>query len=223
MTQLVKLENLSIQSNSNKIIENFSMEINSNEVISLVGPSGSGKSTILKYIALMHDPNLTTSGKYLYRGEDVNQVKAVDLRKDTSYCFQSPTLFGSTVRDNLQFAYDIRNLEFDSEKAKDLLSKVDLPTSYLDKEISTLSGGEKQRVALIRNIQFHPSILLLDEITSGLDKATREIIWNWLREYRKENGTSFVIVSHTEEEQELAERIININKLSGKGDEESHG
>lgn len=217
MTQLIQLKNLSIQSDSTQIIDQFSLEVQSNEVVSLVGPSGSGKSTILKYLAQMQDPKLTTTGEYYYQGENIDTIKAVDLRKEVSYCFQSPTLFGNTVRDNLQFAYDIRNLDFDRQAAKDLLSHVDLPSSYLDKDISTLSGGEKQRVALIRNLQFTPRVLLLDEITSGLDNKTREIIWAWLKDYKKTNETTIILVSHTEEEQQLADRIVEIKKLSAKG------
>ncbi|XJS11328.1 ATP-binding cassette domain-containing protein [Aerococcaceae bacterium WGS1372] len=217
MTQLIQLKNLSIQSDSTKIIDQFSMDVQKNEVVSLVGPSGSGKSTILKYLAQMQDPTLSTSGEYYYNGENVDQMNFTDLRKSVSYCFQSPTLFGNTVKDNLKFAYDIRDLDFDSQSAKELLNNVNLPSSYLDKDITTLSGGEKQRVALIRNLQFTPRVLLLDEITSGLDKKTREIIWRWLKQYKEDNNSTIVLVSHTEEEQNLADRIITIKKISTEG------
>src|SRR5699024_268385 len=142
---------------------------------------------------------------------DLDPIK---LRQDISYCFQSPTLFGETVRDNLQFGYDIRNLDFDEVKAKELLGHVELPTSYLDKDISTLSGGEKQRVALIRNVQFRPDVLLLDEITSALDAHTQRTILAWLDTYRKENNVTIVMVSHNENEQNLADRTIELKNIS---------
>lgn len=220
MTQLIQLNNLSIQTDSFKIIDQFSMTVQENEFVSLVGPSGSGKSTILKYLAQMQDPKLSTSGEYFYNGKDIAQIQPIELRKEVSYCFQSPALFGNTVKDNLKFAYDIRNLEFDHEAAKELLSHVNLPTSYLDKDIRSLSGGEKQRVALIRNLQFTPRVLLLDEITSGLDKVNREIIWKWLLQYKKDNQSTIISVSHSEEEQQLADRILKINKLSTEGADE---
>lgn len=183
-------------------------------MLAITGPSGSGKSTLLKYLAQLQSPNLKTDGEYLFKGQNVMDLDPIKLRQDISYCFQSPTLFGETVRDNLQFGYDIRNLDFDEVKAKELLGHVELPTSYLDKDISTLSGGEKQRVALIRNVQFRPDVLLLDEITSALDAHTQRTILAWLDTYRKENNVTIVMVSHNENEQNLADRKIELKKIS---------
>lgn len=214
MTELVKIKNLTISTDNQTIINNCSFDIYPNEILAFTGPSGSGKSTLLKYLAQLHSPALKTKGEYLFKGTNVLDLNPIDLRQQISYCFQSPTLFGRTVRDNLQFSYDIRKLDFDEQQAKQLLSNVELPSSYLDKDISTLSGGEKQRIALIRNVQFRPDILLLDEITSALDSTTRTIIWDWLDHYRIENNVTIALVSHIESEQNLANRKIEIKKLT---------
>jgi putative ABC transport system ATP-binding protein len=77
-----------------------------------------------------------------------------------------------------------------------------------------LSGGEKQRVALIRNVLFQPKILLLDEVTSALDEANRQIIWKWLHELRAHSEMTIIMVSHNEEESSLADNNIHI--VAGK-------
>ncbi|MFL2136414.1 ATP-binding cassette domain-containing protein [Ruoffia sp. FAM 24228] len=222
MSELIQINNLTIKSNTQTIISNLSFDVQPNEILTINGPSGSGKSTVLKYLAQLQSPALTTSGDYLFKGEKVEDIDPIELRQKVSYCFQAPTLFGETVRDNLQFSYDIRDMDFDEELAKDLLSHVQLPKSYLDKDITTLSGGEKQRVALIRNVQFRPDILLLDEITSALDSDTRKIIWEWLNQYRKENNVTVIIVSHIKKEQQLADRIITLDKIGFDESEDNH-
>lgn len=211
VSELIQINNLTIKTNTQTIISNLSFDVQPNEILTINGPSGSGKSTVLKYLAQLQSPALTTSGDYLFKGENAEDIDPIELRQNVSYYFQSPTLFGETVRDNLQFSYDIRDMDFDEELAKDLLSHVQLPKSYLDKDITTLSGGEKQRVALIRNVQFRPDILLLDEITSALDSDTRKIIWEWLNQYRKENNVTVIIVSHIKKEQQLADRFITLD------------
>ena len=222
VSELIQINNLTIKTNTQTIISNLSFDVHPNEILTINGPSGSGKSTVLKYLAQLQSPALTTSGDYLFKGENVEDIDPIELRQNVSYCFQSPTLFGETVRDNLQFSYDIRDMDFDEELAKDLLSHVQLPKSYLDKDITTLSGGEKQRVALIRNVQFRPDILLLDEITSALDSDTRKIIWEWLNQYRKENNVTVIIVSHIKKEQQLADRIITLDKIGFDESEDNH-
>lgn len=222
VSELIQINNLTIKTNTQTIISNLSFDVQPNEILTINGPSGSGKSTVLKYLAQLQSPALTTSGDYLFKGKNVEDIDPIELRQKVSYCFQAPTLFGETVRDNLQFSYDIRDMDFDEELAKDLLSHVQLPKSYLDKDITTLSGGEKQRVALIRNVQFRPDILLLDEVTSALDSDTRKIIWEWLNQYRKENNVTVIIVSHIKKEQQLADRIITLDKIGFDESEDNH-
>jgi len=88
----------------------------------------------------------------------------------------------------------------------------------LEKEIKFLSGGEKQRVALIRNMLFEPKVLLLDEVTSALDDANRTIIWNWLRALKKNGSITILMVTHNDEEALLADKNIQIvdGKISTK-------
>lgn len=217
MSAIIELNNLSIRSKSQPIINNLSTTISEGEFISVTGPSGSGKSTFLKYLAQLLDPALEVEGSYTFKDQAVSKINPVELRQRVSYCYQTPTLFGDTVRENLRFGYDIRDLEFDEEYAKEMLGHVQLPTNFMDKEINTLSGGEKQRIALIRNVLFDPEVLLLDEITSALDADTRAIIWEWLQDYRKKTDVTILMISHLEEEHTYSDRTINIKKLTNEG------
>jgi putative ABC transport system ATP-binding protein len=218
MSAIIELNDLSIRSKSQPIINGLSATISEGEFISVTGPSGSGKSTFLKYLAQLLDPALEAEGSYVFKDQAVSEIDPVTLRKQVSYCYQTPTLFGDTVRENLRFGYDIRDLDFNESYAKEMLDNVQLPTNYLDKEINTLSGGEKQRVALIRNVLFDPEVLLLDEITSALDTDTRDIIWAWLKDYRKQTEVTILMISHLEEEHTYSDRTIDIKKLTSAGE-----
>jgi putative ABC transport system ATP-binding protein len=223
MTNIIDIEHLKIGTDSLNIIEDFSLSLKKGEFVGIKGPSGSGKSTILKYMAQILNPNLKVSGDYQYQDQDIYDYEPTDIRKEITYCFQSPSLFGQTVQDNLQFPFDIRGEEFEEERAKQYLKELDLAPDYLSKEIDTLSGGEKQRVALIRNLMIQPKVILLDEISSALDRNTREIVWDWLEDYTKDTDISMVLVTHLDEEYEQTDRVIEIEKtedLSKKEQEE---
>lgn len=210
---LLNIKNYSVKAKDKTLVHGINLAIEKGEFVAITGPSGTGKSTLLKGIVELLDTNLTTEGEILYKGKSVTEYDPIELRQAITYTVQSPQLFGQTVRDNLKFPYDIRDQVFDEERAIQTLQNVGLDKSFLDKSIDTLSGGEKQRVALIRNVQFTPDVLLLDEVTSALDKPTREAIWKWLSDYQAEHDTTILMISHLEEEQALTDRVFNIQAL----------
>lgn len=218
MTTIIKVDNLSIANERQAIINQLSFEIQQGEFVSITGQSGSGKSTVLKFLAQLNDPTLKVSGSYQLLGKDVNDYSPIELRQIVSYFYQTPNLFGDTVRDNLAFPYEIRHEEFDEQRAIEMLNNVDLSHNFLDKNIKSLSGGERQRVALIRNLMYPSKVLLLDEISSALDFNTRQIIWSWLEKYRKEHDATILMVSHLDEEHEMTDRKIEIIKLAEGSD-----
>ena len=218
MTTIIKVDNLSIANERQAIINQLSFEIQQGEFVSITGQSGSGKSTVLKFLAQLNDPTLKVSGSYHLLGKDVNDYSPIELRQIVSYFYQTPSLFGDTVRDNLAFPYEIRHEEFDEQRAIEMLNNVDLSHSFLDKNIKSLSGGERQRVALIRNLMYPSKVLLLDEISSALDFNTRQIIWSWLEKYHQEHDATILMVSHLDEEHEMTDRKIEIVKLAEGSD-----
>lgn len=204
---LLEIKNLSFQAADKKILDNIHFTLEEGDFLSITGPSGSGKSTLLKMIATILSK---TSGEILYNGKPIESYEPTEYRKEVSYCFQSPVLFGETVNDNLAFPYVIRQKEFDEAKAVEYLKTVGLSEDYLNKAITSLSGGEKQRIALIRNVLFQPKILLLDEVTSALDEENRQIIWKWLHDMRQKTDMTILMISHNEEEAALADKHIHI-------------
>lgn len=208
MMAILKLENIAYQANQKQILQNISFEVEEKAFLTLIGPSGAGKSTILKLIANLINPN---HGKILFNGKDIMKIDPLIYRRNVSYCFQQPSLFGEKVSDNLSFPYEIRNLKVDQERVYQLLRDVNLGAEYLDKDINSLSGGEKQRIDLIRNLLFLPEVLLLDEVTTGLDQASKEIVHHLIEQVHRKDVT-IIQVTHDQSEIESAQHIVRIEK-----------
>lgn len=215
MTQaMIQMQKLSFEADGQKIINDVNLTVNEGEFLTIMGPSGSGKSTLLKLIGLQID---FTSGSIQFEGKDISDYNPTDYRKEVSYFFQNAVLFGKTVRDNLAFPAQIREETFDEARAIEGLKEVQLPTDYLDKEINDLSGGERQRVALIRNMMYPPKVLLMDEVTSSLDRENRENILAYVKRLNEKNNTTILWVTHNQDEIDASDRLIEI--VDGKLEE----
>ncbi|WP_373758136.1 ATP-binding cassette domain-containing protein, partial [Jeotgalibaca porci] len=149
MNSILEVKHLSFSVGEKEILKDISFKIQKGDFLTIKGPSGSGKSTLLKLLAAIMNPS---TGEIIYKGKPLSEYEITDYRKEVSYSFQNAALFGTTVADNLMFPYEIRNEPFDRDRAIALLDKVMLSEQYLDQKITELSGGEKQRVALIRNV-----------------------------------------------------------------------
>ena len=204
---LISLKEVGYQINKQQILSNISLNIYQGDSIAIVGPSGSGKSTLLKLIGSLLSP---TEGNIYFNGIDLMQINPIEYRQSVSYFFQNAVLFDETVRDNLAFPAMIRQDSFDEQRAIDSLEKVRLNASYLDKEIFELSGGEKQRIALVRNLMYMPSVLLLDEVTSSLDPTNRDIILNYVRQLNVENGIPIIWITHNTDDTQYFNRLLKI-------------
>ena len=203
---IYKVENLGVQFANKDILKNLSFIIEQGVYLTISGPSGSGKSTLLKTLATLQSYD---SGKISYLGKELKGIDPINYRKEVSYCFQQPVLFGTTVRDNLSFPFEIRNVKFDENKASAALEGVMLDPTFLNKNITELSGGEKQRVALIRNLMFTPKVLLLDEITTGLDTITKHTVHSVIDQLHKE-GVTIIEITHDDSEISNAYQVIEL-------------
>ena len=204
--KIFELDNLGLVSPEKMILEGISLSIKEGEHLTITGPSGSGKSSLLKLLAALVSPS---SGLLFYQGQDLGELDPVAYRREVSYCFQQPVLFGQTVRDNMAFLFEIRQIPFDQERVLTALARLDLGPEFLDKPIKDLSGGEKQRVALVRNLLFEPKVLLLDEVSSGLDEKTKILLRTFLKDLHQE-GVTLIEVTHDQQEIEAAERLVTI-------------
>lgn len=206
MSQL-EFQNVFFQSEDKQILQNISITIDTGDYISIVGPSGSGKSTFLKLCCHLISP---TDGKIQFNGTDIMSLNPVELRKRISYCFQTPVLFGDTVQDNLIYPYTIRNLSMDSKRVNELFAKFNLSMDFLGHEVKNLSGGEKQRIALIRTLLFKPEVLLLDEVTSALDVENTGIVEKGIQSLNQEGITVLWVTHSPEQSKKYANKLLTI-------------
>ena len=142
--------------------------------------------------------------------DDLATIDPESYRKEVGYCFQRPYLFAKTVRRNILFPYDIRGMEPDMIRIKYLFDLLHMPIEYLERRNDELSGGEMQRICLIRSLIFEPKVLLLDEVTSALDAVNTAIVEQVIGELHK-NGMTIIAITHSEEQSlRMSNRRITI-------------
>lgn len=146
------LQDVGLTVSKRTLLAHISFTVAPGEFVTITGPSGSGKSTLLLLLATLLTP---TQGQILFSGRPQETYDKTAYRRLVSYCYQQPSLFGETVADNLAFPFQIRQEQVDHDRMVNALAEVNLPDDMLDKPITELSGGEKQRVALIRNLILH--------------------------------------------------------------------
>ncbi|MQS76163.1 ABC transporter ATP-binding protein [Companilactobacillus halodurans] len=210
MEKIFEVRNLFYQVGDTKILKDINLDIKKGQYLTVVGPSGSGKSTLMRILASMLS---STSGEVKFDGEPIETYEPIQYRQRVSYAFQQPTLFGKTVRDNLKFPFEVRKKEFDESKAIEYLQMVNLSADYIDKSVNDVSGGEKQRVALLRNLLFPPEVLITDEVTAGLDAENKDIVHKILSEFNQQ-GLTILRVTH--DESEIEDSVDKIKIRNGE-------
>ena len=204
---LLELSNISYIVKDKSIISDVSLSVNQGDYITIVGPSGSGKSTLLKLCSDLISP---TSGTITYNDRPLTAIDPKSYRREVGYCFQRPYLFTKTVRRNILFPYDIRGLKPDMSRIEYLFDLLHMPLNYMERRNDELSGGEMQRICLIRSLIFEPKVLLLDEVTSALDATNTSIVENVVDELHKK-GITIISITHNEEQSlRTANRRITI-------------
>jgi putative ABC transport system ATP-binding protein len=206
--KIFQVKHLFYKVNETTILKDINLELQKGKYITVVGPSGSGKSTLMRILASMISP---TSGEVIFDGKSIETYDPILYRQKVSYAFQQPTLFGKTVRENLEFPFEVRKETVDEAKIIDYLKMVNLDESYIDKSVNDVSGGEKQRIALLRNLLFPPEVLITDEVTAGLDAENKEIVHKMLNQFNQ-RGLTILRVTHDETEISAATDKITIRK-----------
>ncbi|BEO63638.1 iron ABC transporter ATP-binding protein FetA [Serratia marcescens] len=216
---ILRLDDIHYQIDNQVILDSVSFTLGEGEFKLITGPSGCGKSTLLKIISSLMDP---TRGNIYFDGRAIAEMSPEAYRKQVSYCFQTPALFGNTVYDNLALPYQIRQQSPDTAKMKADLARFGLPEAMLIKGINELSGGEKQRVSLIRNLQFMPRVLLLDEITSALDEENKRNVNEIVHQLVAEQRLAVLWVTHDTEEIAHADEVITLRAHRAEQQEQQH-
>lgn len=191
-------------------LENVNLTVKKGEFVSVIGPSGCGKSTLLSIIAGLEEKN---TGEIYIEGEEVEKIS-----DKVGYMLQKDCLLEwRTILNNTLFGLEVKgkknkeNIEY----VEELLKKYNL-YEFKDKYPSELSGGMRQRVALIRTLAVKPKILLLDEAFSALDYQTRIMVTNDIYSILRKEGITAVIVTHDISEAiSMSDKIFVLSKRPG--------
>src|SRR5262245_38814291 len=207
---IVRLAGVSKRYAETAAVEPLDLDIAAGEFVVLLGPSGSGKTTILSMIGGFAAP---TAGRVLIAGEDVTDLPPA--KRPTATVFQDYALFPHmSVRANVAFGLAMRKISRAERhrRADEMLQLVGLE-GFGGRAIHELSGGQRQRVALARAIAVEPKVLLLDEPLGALDLALRRQMQEELVRIQKRLGTTFIHVTHDQEEaMSIADRVVVMNR-----------
>ena len=202
----LKIENLNLEIGTVKILKDISFTVQKKEIIALLGPSGSGKSSLLKSINMLNTPSC---GQIKYHNNDIQEISPMALRKKIGYVLQKPTLFGNDVMENLKYPCELHQKVFDINLVEFYLKKVNLKPDILEKKPNELSGGEQQRISLVRTLLLEPEIILLDEVTSALDEDNTLLIEELIKYENENNELTVIFISHNNEQaKRLAQKVI---------------
>ena len=197
-------------------INDVNLKIEKGELVGIIGHTGSGKSTLISHFNGLLKPD---SGKVLVDGVDIWKDKETlrNSRFKVGLCFQYPEyqLFEETVYKDI--AFGPKNMKLSDAEVHERVLRaaafVGVKPEHMEKSPFDLSGGEKRRVAIAGVMSMEPEVLIFDEPAAGLDPRGRKDLINLIRNYRKQTGSTVIIVSHSMEDiAEMADRVIVMNK-----------
>ena len=211
---MIRFEHVTKQYGDNVILNDLNFEIEEGKFVILIGPSGCGKTPALKMINRLIDPN---SGHIYIDDKDINTIDKPALRRSIGYVIQQIGLFPNmTVAQNISVVP--RLLKYPKEKCDqivhELLEMVNMPyEQYAHKYPSEMSGGQQQRIGVLRALAASPPIVLMDEPFGALDPMTRTVLQEEVKKLQRKLNKTIIFVTHDMEEAiSLADVIIFMDK-----------
>lgn len=211
---MIRFEKVSKSFGDNQVLKEESFHIQDREFFVLVGSSGSGKTTLLKMINCLVQP---TSGQIYLNKKAQKDLPLREMRLSIGYVLQQIALFPNlTVAENIAIIPEMKKWTKEEirEKTIEFLNKVGLPAEdYLYRYPKDLSGGEQQRVGIVRAIISHPKILLMDEPFSALDPISRNQLQDLMLDLHREFDMTIVFVTHDIKEAiKLGDRVAILDQ-----------
>lgn len=219
---MLKAENISksfIDRSSGKsfrLLQDVSLEIAPGEAVALMGGSGSGKSTLARLLLRLLPCD---AGKIYFRGTEITELSGKELsgfRRSVQFISQRPESFldpRKTLSYSLREALEVFSLPYAEEQALEMLDLVKLNAKLLERYPHQVSGGEIQRICLVRALLLEPELLILDEPTSMLDISVQAQILHLLKDIRTQKQIAYLFISHDSLISEwLCDRIVRIEQ-----------
>lgn len=197
----------SARENSGKrvLLNQINAVIREPESIAIMGGSGQGKSTLLRILACLDSAD---EGDMYVRGASCSSMEPAKWRSRICYVAQHAVMLPGSVEDNLRTVSRLHGTEFEQALAERLLKQSGLDHIPLKGSAEELSGGEKQRLALIRSLMLRPAVLLLDEVTASLDAISGRLVEDILLDWHREEGAALIWVTHhADQASRVASRI----------------
>lgn len=193
---MLEVKNIVKSFDGKEVLKGIDFKVDKGEKVIIIGPSGSGKSTFLRTLNLLESID---HGDIIFEGNKINtKIDLDEYRQKIGMVFQSFNLFNNlTVKENIMLApvtLKLKTKEDAEKEALKLLKKINLKDKA-DKYPSQLSGGEKQRVAIVRALAMNPKMMLFDEPTSALDPEMVGEVLNLMKDLA-DNGMTMIIVTH---------------------------
>ncbi|ALS79949.1 phosphate ABC transporter ATP-binding protein [Planococcus sp. ANT_H30] len=163
------------------------------KITTLVGPSGAGKTTLLK---LCNGLLSTQSGEVYIKDRPIESYEPVKLRRLVGIALQSAPMITGSVYENLSLPLELQGNSLSKEEAIELLHDVGLEEELMDRKVKDLSGGQRQKVSIARTLVNKPTVLLLDEITSSLDRTSLREIEELIVKINRKYGTTIIWITH---------------------------
>ena len=219
---MLKAENISksfIDRSSGKsfrLLQDISLEIAPGEAVALMGGSGSGKSTLARLLLRLLPCD---AGKIYFRGTEISKLSGKELagfRRSVQFISQRPESFldpRKTLSYSLREALEVFSLPYAEEQALAMLDLVKLNAKLLERYPHQVSGGEIQRICLVRALLLEPELLILDEPTSMLDISVQAQILHLLKDIRTQKQIAYLFISHDRLISEwLCDRVVRIEQ-----------
>ena len=204
MATKLETERLTRVVDGDRIVDGVSISVSEGDVLAVLGLSGSGKSSLLRLLNRLDEP---TEGTVFLDGTDYRDLPPREVRRRIGIVPQSPALRDGTVFENVTIGPRLRGETVRRKVAEELLARMNLD-GYADRDVSDLSGGEAQRVAIARTLITEPEVLLLDEPTSSLDSTSEAKVETLLEGLIHETDLTTVLVTHDDAQaRRLADRV----------------
>lgn len=206
----IKISNLSKNYDGKEVLKNINLEVKEGEIFAVIGPSGAGKTTLLRIINMLDCKYL---GKIFFNNENYDTCGLLNTRRKMVLLFQDTAVITGSVYDNVSYGLKVRGEDNEKikEKVAGALKEMGIE-GYEERDVKTLSGGEKQRMAFARATVFDPELVLLDEPTANLDPKNAGVVEKIIKKINKNNTTIIMTTHHFDEAISLADRIAVIKK-----------